>query len=342
MNKQNILNEAVSDMVEILHNLNLENIDRAENEVKTYFSFLKTLTSLRTTIHSMKQDEKDDLEKIESQETEIKEDEKEENCYRMKRNLKGGWLDGINVYVPERIVREYGLEEGDLVSAVQIADKYYKYQLVEKTKIKQPTNREELNYCILTKQNSYLVASEYWEKGLKKMIKHDDAPHTFLINDETILKYNLTEGSIVDIAFKKDNINDFKVIWKHDIDSIPHTKPLPSSFYKEKPDKEEPIQTNELSGKKVLLLGGQRTLEFVRAIENIGGELTHADDSTSSKRLESMVKNCDVLVIMIYHIGHIKAEKAKELAKKYEKRFTVMESRGISNLVETTKAVVNS
>ncbi|AQS42444.1 DUF2325 domain-containing protein (plasmid) [Bacillus velezensis] len=337
MNKENILNECVYDMVDLINKLNLININETKAELKKYFLFLESLSSLRDTddIHLQSKHNS-------SYENNAPNEKVQVECYKMKRNLKGGWIEEQGIYVPERIVREYGLEEGDLISAVHIADKHYKYELIEKSKNKQPVNRVELNYCILSKENSYLVASEYWKNGEKRIIKYDDIPHTFLINNETIQKYDLTEGSIVDIAYKKSNVNEFKVIWKHDMNSIPYAKPLPSSFYKEKVDKEEPLQTNELKGKKILLLGGQRTADFERAIANIGGELTHADDSINLRRLESMVKNCDYLVIMIYNVGHVRAEKAKDLAKKYNKPFDVMDSRGISNLVETTKSVVNS
>ncbi|MCY7773453.1 DUF2325 domain-containing protein [Bacillus haynesii] len=58
-----------------------------------------------------------------------------------------------------------------------------------------------------------------------------------------------------------------------------------------------------------------------------------------TKRLESMIKSCDMLITMKLNINHPVAEKAKEFAKKYEKPFRLMDSRGISSLVQIAKSL---
>jgi hypothetical protein len=88
------------------------------------------------------------------------------------------------------------------------------------------------------------------------------------------------------------------------------------------------------------LVGGEgRTSDFEKAIAGIGGELIHAYGNEDTKRLESMVKSCDMLITMKLNINHPKAEKAKEFAKKYGKPFRLTDSRGISNLVQTAKSL---
>ncbi|ATH91862.1 hypothetical protein [Bacillus glycinifermentans] len=129
------------------------------------------------------------------------------------------------------------------------------------------------------------MASEYFENGVVKDIKCNGVPHTFLIDDETRIKDELKPGEIVDIAYNKNNLNEYRVIWKHNINRSQHITPLPTSYYKNKTSKSETsevLETDELQGKKILLLGGQGKTEFEKAIANLGGELIHADGSEPS------------------------------------------------------------
>lgn len=339
-----MLKEAIPNMINLIEELNLDNIETIKEDLLMYFGFLEYLSSLRVTNESS--GDKETLsEDTEDKNTITNETESRENCYELKRNLKGGRLDEIDLYVPETIIRRYGFEEGDMISAVHIKEKIYDFKLVERAKERKETNRGQINFCILSKQGSYLEASEYYENGEKKIIKCNGIPHTFLIDDETRMKDELIEGSLVDIAYNKDNLSEYRVIWKHHTNTPQHVTPLPSSYYKNKISKAESFQeleTDELRGKKILLLGGQGKTEFERAIANLGGELIHADGSETTKRLESMVKSCDILITMILSINHPKAEKAKEFAKKYGKPFDFMDSRGMSNLIEKVKSFANT
>ncbi|MGG1021127.1 DUF2325 domain-containing protein [Bacillus paralicheniformis] len=336
MDRKSILEDAKLDMKKIINNLELDSLETTKQDILSYFDLLECLSQIKDFIMTT------DIEN-ESISTTKNEEPTRKNCYELKRNLRGGLLEEINLYVPEIIIRKQGFEEGDFISATYLGDEKYNFELVEKANEKKPTDRVQINYCILSKQGSYLVASEYWDEGEAKMIKCDDVPHSFLIDQESINKYNLTEGSLVDIAYLRTNIDVFKVIWKHSTDEVKHETPLPSSHYKTKQPKADIIKTNELEGKKVLLLGGEkRTSEFEKAIECIGGELVHAFGNVDTKRLESLVKSCDMLITMKLNINHPKARKAKEFAKKHGKLFREMDSRGISDLIQKAKSFVNS
>lgn len=337
MNKQAMAQEAVSEMGKIIQKLTLDNVEEIEDVLLSYFRFFKILNGLKGT-----DDFESCLEDVpENAPSEEETKPKSKNRYELKRQLKGGYLEEIDLYVPEHIIRKLGLEDGDFISAVHLGNDKYHFELVEKVAEQRPTNRVQLNYCILSKRDSMLVASEYLDKdGEIKLIKYNDVPHTFLINNEARIKEDLEVGSIVDIAYYSNNIDVFKVIWKHNTEGSPHVPPLPSSNYKIKNPKSDTKETNELKGKKVLLLGGEgRTAEFEKAIVSIGGELIHAYGNEDTKRLESMIKSCDMLITMKLNINHPAAEKAKEFAKKYKKPFRLMESRGISSLVQTAKSL---
>ncbi|MDU0078332.1 DUF2325 domain-containing protein [Bacillus sp. IS1] len=341
MNRQNIAQEAVCEMGKIIQKLTLDNVEEIEGELSTYFHFIKSLAALKVSVsHELEPCSKKNVEHIQLKETDEK--AKQINCYEFKRLLKGGIIEEINLYVPENIIRKQQFEDGDLISAVHLGNEKFHFELIEKGKNRKQTNRIQLNYCVLSNRDSMLVASEYLDNdGKIKSIKYNDAPHTFLINEDTRTREDLEIGSIVDIAYYSDNVDVFKVIWKHNTDEIKHAAPSPSSYYKTKnPKLDTTTITNELNGKKVLVLGGTRTSEFEKAITSVGGELIHAYGNENTKRLESMVKSCDMLITMKLNINHPTAEKAKEFAKKYEKPFTLTDSRGISSLVQTAKSLV--
>lgn len=344
MNKNAIVQDAIDQMVRLIQRLNSDNVDEIEAEVLKYFRWLNILTTLKV---SSNDDFEPHLEES-SKDTPLEDVKaRSKNSYEFERHLKGGYIREIDVFVPEKIIRQLGFEDGDLISAVSLGNKMYHYELVEKAKERRPTNRIQLNFCVLSKRDSMLVASEYLEDGELKSIKYNDAPYTFRISDETRIKEDLEEGSIVDIAYYKDNVDVFRVIWKHQLPTEgPRTPPLKSSHYKIKNPKSDTTETNELLGKKVLLVGDKgrivgRTAELQNAIQRNGGELIHADGSETINRLESMVKNCDLLISIVTSCSHIKAEKAKEFAKKYDKPFKFIDSIGISTLVQTAKSLVS-
>ncbi|MEC0709709.1 DUF2325 domain-containing protein [Bacillus haynesii] len=339
MNKQAMAQEAISQIEILIQNLTLDNADEIESELLTYFRFLKILNELKVSHTNVSETESKDVSADNPSEDKSKDSK---IGYVFERRLKGGFLNEKNVYVPENIIRKQGFENGDLISAADIGNDNYYFELVEKASEPKPTNRVQLNYCILSKQDSMLVASEYFDENWEiKHIKYNDAPHAFLITEDAIFKEDLEEGSIVDIAYYSDNVDAFRVIWKHNTDEIKHETPLPSSHYKTKYPKTDTVKTNELEGKTVLLLGGEkRTAEFERAIQNNGGDLIHAYGNVDTKRLESMVKSCDMLITMKLNINHPKARKAKEFAKKYEKPFREMDSRSISDFLQKAKSLI--
>ncbi|MEC0486281.1 hypothetical protein [Bacillus glycinifermentans] len=86
-----------------------------------YFTFLKSLSSLKIPVDNEYSDTGSERQKELSKSVEeINETEPRKNCYELKRNLKRGKLDEIGLYVPETIIRRYGFEEGDLISADHI------------------------------------------------------------------------------------------------------------------------------------------------------------------------------------------------------------------------------
>ncbi|APT48356.1 DUF2325 domain-containing protein [Bacillus safensis] len=346
----NKIQEQIKDnMAELIKTINSDNLIENKEQLLKHFDLLENLHSIKVLRNNNFEDSeggktnndnvtiKKEIEQIE-----------EQKGYPLIRSLKGGRLDGIGIYVPESIIRKKSFEEGDLIHAEPSATdktKFY-YKLIKKRQgsITNESKRIQVSYCILKEENSYLLATEYLLNGERKLIKYDDAPHTFLISKEMSEKEGLESGDLVDIAYNSENVNEFQVVWKHQTNIQKHSNPLPSSYYKEKTQgisESSEYKSVSLKGKKILLLAKHISREFSQVVERMGGEFIHANGNEQTKRIESMVKNCDLLITMTPYIDHSSAEKARDFAKTYGKKFVFMESRGISNFIDKIKVNIN-
>ncbi|WP_144473115.1 DUF2325 domain-containing protein, partial [Bacillus pumilus] len=280
---------------------------------------------------------------IATKEEESDEEGIEKNVDVLKRQLKGGFLDRLGVFIPETIIRSRGFEEGDYIKATHLRETIYDYKLIKKGETSGDTNRIQIDFCVVKRDGSLYYVDDYLVNGSKKIIKNGEMPHTFTINEHAIQKYNLNEGDLIDIAYFSPRINDYKVIWKHNTYETPHITPMTSSHYKIK-DKEDKNseKTDELKGKTVMLLSDVSNSEFAKAIANRGGSFIQATGDEQTIRLDSMVYNCDILVIMVSRVGHVSTELVRESAKKYNKKFLFMKSQGLNEFIDKVKEGIGS
>lgn len=132
--------------------------------------------------------------------------------FKFKRMVRGGEIINLNdehlytdqIYIPEHVVRDFGLVTGDIVEATveALGNNNYKNTIthvVEKSPYEECFNRKEYPHLIVEKSEfGELYASKFATGGYAK--NEDEDILRFMLSDNDISRYRLEVGSIVDVA----------------------------------------------------------------------------------------------------------------------------------------------
>lgn len=355
----NVLENAKKDMIEILDEVNLNNIEKSEEELSHYFSFLKNLTKLRhTTVASDKEeDENIDTNDI-KQEIEMNDvvgekdiDDSASQMYKFERKPRGGFVPEIEGYVPEGIVRSLGLEDGDYIYAKKIESGYsegkrFIYSFAEMGDRKPQEERMQISFGIVTKVAGGLAVESYWQGGEKKDVRIDGVPFTIMLNEHEIQNINnnvkdpslnVKEGALIDVAFYRGSVEKHKIIWVHSVDSdeVPtiEKRALMHKLFAadDVTDKEDKLIEQTLEGRKILIVGDEPNKRYYKsAIEGKGGVFLWCSGNENVTRLESKVRKSDQVIFLLKVTSHYGMDEIKELCKQYGVPFDTTWSKGKS------------
>lgn len=139
-----------------------------------------------------------------------------------RQKLVGGSIhdkktNEIITFIPESVIKKLDLKHGD---SVKITERHKGGKVTIEIHEKHPedSNWVEMEYCIVSKQNSggqhKYVIKEMILNGEKQAIP-DQTVQCLEIKEIDLAYYKLDEGDIVNIAYWKGRIDLFRVIWKH-------------------------------------------------------------------------------------------------------------------------------
>lgn len=326
MDKLRVLNEAKEDIRELITKLDFTNIGSTAEQVVKYFTVLSNVAELPTIENVIAT--KPISEEVE-EEVIIVDDTIKDKAYPFERKLKGGFVDEINGWVPEKIVRELELRHGDLVYAYEIplpenqdSPPHYSFEVAERRHQPEPPNRVQLNLCRV-KDDRLLDRFVVEETVNGALLKYNDSPMMFSLDPEDVRAFNLEDGDIIDIAYYKGKEDKPKVLWKHITFNKPSTAPTVAerqrNYEKKVAPKEKKEYGKELEGNTVLMIGfepGKTT--FGAEIENRGGTFIWSSGKEGRDRLESMVTKADCVIMMQNYMSHNASITANDIAKEHK------------------------
>ena len=329
MDKQRILIEAKSDMEYIIQEMELTTRSIAKTNLERYFEFLEVLETMPDIQIPVKEiapkavEDKEVQEVIEEINEEINEEirqrEIDDLVYKFDRRIKGGFLQEINAFVPEKVVRELDLQHGDLVHAVKIQDAtpdsppHYDFSVAEYKDEPAPKDRVQINYGVVGYDK--LLGRYTVDTTMDgKPIRIGEALQTILINEKDVEDFKLEEGDIVDLAYYTTQSEFIRIIWRYTIDTATDRPRTTSS--KRKVEKETKMFPQTLEGKTILMIGFEpgRT-SFEEEVNRRGGELIWASGREGETRLQSIVSKADAVVMMLSQMGHRGSIDAVEYCK---------------------------
>lgn len=266
------------------------------------------------------------------------------DVYRFERRIKGGWVEGIRSFVPERAVREKDLENGDMVRAKFLFQPYdgparYEFELAERANPPEPTdNIIEINMGIV---------SYHPNKGglcidrtvTSDVIIHHGEEVVLPINEEDSNYLNLVEGDIVNAAFYNDNTDFCRIRWKYSIEEAVQEQQSPrrnASYYKKKNDSEEEDVEQIFAGKTIGCMGYEPGwAAFREEVEKRGGEFLGMTGRETDETLASLLRKSDCLVMVLLHVGHAGTKFANAFCKEHNIPYSDIRNFGRTTFVNT-------
>ena len=192
----------------------------------------------------------------------------------LHRQLKGGILAGQEIYVPERSIREFGFEDGDLIRAKSQGIKhmgtktreFYYFDLLAKGD-DQESKREEVNFAQVLwndELGQYYILGE--EDGEKVEIP---------LKDEDVDSLYIQENDRIEYAYWQGEIFEGRVAWKYSLNGPVVEKPAQGSRG----------QDGALDGMDVVLavdLGREKP--FREELNRLGANLVSLEDLNQAYR----------------------------------------------------------
>lgn len=321
MNRENLLKEIRDDLTNVILRLTPENYLECFEEIKNYGVLLKWL--------------RENLPK----EPEIAEDislgsasqlpreiyDNDNNLYigMFNRKLVGGEFGSFAIFVPEKIVRDLEIEDGDWVKA-RIKNSYkalngvvkntYNFEVIRRAEEKHETTRREMKFAIVQWEKDlkeyYIVDPE--ESGLKTKI---------LISNRTVENMHLEEGDVVDYAYYEGEKLSGRVVWKHPTDYDEKSAPKPKSFYKVSDSNSENTEDMEpvLEGQIIAVVGYESMkTAFEEVVVDRKGEFLFLSGDETPIALESNLREVSRIILFPEFVSHGAMFTIKDIAKQYE------------------------
>lgn len=347
-----ILEATQKAMKETIEQMDWHNIEQSKKTLAKQISIIEYALSLNdgdekdeqadstSPVQEAKPDKESDIineetPNIDASEEENTRVEDKPEGYVFRKNLNGGYIEhpdpDDNILLPEFLVREHDLHNGDRVIYTVIGDKRYSVKVVD-TSRRTKTDIETFTHGIVSYDDSinrYIV-----ERNINnESIRLDDMPQRFLINDKDAQRYHIAVDDIVDIAWYPGHFERGKVAWKHRTTVTEEAQPTVSqrilNSKQEKPAKKKEAVSQVLDGATVTLIGLEPYWsKFRQLVAERGGEcITHCSKDPETSREASIAKS-DAVIVGISHTSHSASQHANKICKEYGIPFASMNGFG--------------
>lgn len=361
MDKDAILKITSESMKAHLDELTLDNLEMKEKIMNEYFEFIKSLRVIQLPTLVVKVEEKLDEMLEGNNDTNVSEETNNEVetdlmkpkriAYRFEEKLKGGELPEIGAFVPQRVVKENNLIDGDFLFAqpLEISEPYegpkrYSYELAERGNGIPARGIKRFEKCKVEKMlNRLNVAKTINDESVYVL---EDMEHPLFISEKDMREFGLEEGSIVDIAYYENKPQDtIRVTWNYTTeDREEYLSPKPSSFYKAlKKDSGEKTQIEEdFTGKTILMIGCEpKRADYRDIVEKRGGDFIWASGKEGEDRLQSMIRKSDYVLMNLVHVSHRGTWKGVEYCKKHGIPHEQIDNFGNSTFLRTVTEMIS-
>lgn len=207
--RENILETIKTEMITLIQTAQLDNLISVENELAQLFRYGHYLNEC---INEMEPTE---------QNTEYRYATHNRGIF--KRLLVHGSIvisESENIFVPESIVREMDLNDGDLIEYKPFKDStpqkpHYEYMIIERNTEYSQSSRKVFDKGIV---ESYQGTLFIQKNSQGETLQEIAGQPYYYINDYEKEKYNIVVGNVVDIAWLNGRFKPMaRVVWKYSL-----------------------------------------------------------------------------------------------------------------------------
>lgn len=302
MNKQKILEEIKSDLSSLVSNLTFDNLLESDGYFRNYLCILKSLNDLPNDISTDYNYFEERVEVVDNELKEIYDANNNIFLGQAHMNLSGANIGSFKIFIPEKFVRKFDIEEGDWVKASVLRTGYnqkpvYEYELIEK--VNSPSNKNVIKYATVE-------FDELLEEYYINTSEDDKLSTKILLDQYKTGNFHLQIGDVVDYAYWNDEILNGKIIWLYPTDANQlHDVTIP--------------KTTALNGLNIGIIGLEADkVDFKNAIEANGGTLCYLSGNESVETLSHEISKTNILIIFIDSVGHDAMFKIRNVSKDFE------------------------
>ncbi|HDA5091078.1 TPA: DUF2325 domain-containing protein [Staphylococcus aureus] len=334
MEIENIIDTVKENWINKIRKTN--DIEKLESLSSNYITILKSLTSISNTLSETDKqlDREQPIQHVESNHNH----DFPIDLYVFQRRLRGGIATQndestqVTELVPESIVREEGLVNGDVI---KIEKHYYSNNTHRFTKQNNIPRENVGDYPIVSYDNAIVTFDDTLQQYTIKCYYTDGGMKTtpqLIISNIDVERYGLKDGDVVDVAHQP-NRSSVRVRWKYSTDELPYVKPRKASEYKENESTQMSIKDSIIKDKTIGVIGAESYIQsYTEEVEKRKGNLIHTDSEVKGK-IENLVNQSDIVVIPIFEVGHIKMDLAKHFCKELDIPYLILRSNGRSNFI---------
>lgn len=269
-----------------------------------------------------------------------------ERVFKFERQKCGGTLEGKDAFVPEALIRAIGIEHGDYLFAEENGNlpdgkPRYSYTLAKRGK-GIPRKGSRVLKRVKVKYDETVCRHYVDEDRMGRTLRIDEVPYSFYLQPYDVQMKEVEVGDTIDLAYDVQKPNEAVVQWKYTV--VPSDDAEKTVVVPEEKEKTETPQT--LTGKCVVVVGMEpKKAEMREEVEKRGGTFRWVHGKRGDvATTESAVKNADVLVLYLNHIGHGGSGKGSigivEMAKEYGVSFETLHTYGKVSFVRTVHEMV--
>lgn len=137
-----------------------------------------------------------------------------------ERNLRGGYLPDLKLFVPESIVRTIDAKNGNTLKVTEIKGAFqangqpkYHFEVANTNTAPMAQKRVQFNQCPVKETGGRFYVERSME--LNSWIRVNENMFSPVLSQEDVYNFRIKEGDLVDIAFYENSPNNAICIWKH-------------------------------------------------------------------------------------------------------------------------------
>lgn len=302
MNAKRWTEEIKKEIVKLANSMNEDSMEQDTGTLRQYVNILDALQKLPA-------NEAQVAASTDGEMQEMKDDVNHVYIGRFRRELSGGTIGSFRIFVPESVVRNLRMEEGDWIRAKAVKSvvlkngnmrTMYDYTLAQKTDETVQSSRSVRPFC--------RVSYDPYEDRL--YIETEDLER-IMIADNDVRHLDLGEGDLVDYAFDPDEPFAGRVVWKYKLPVVPA----------------DPEETGEIDIDKARLFFPERSfvvvgelqdaLRIQDEIEEHGGLVSFFTGDERFDIMERIGTSADTVIVILDSVTPHGLSKINDIGEKY-------------------------